>query len=147
MFDSWRLKYQRWRVQAAYNRDEQALIRRKASQAEFAELNASEYFNIRLFDEEIDRLNALRLWRQGNALDLEMPDLDQKEMWTSSEDGRYTFLSIKGRSCVRHLIDVEKARRFEVKTMWVTRIVLPIIASLVGIIGAVTGLVAVLHRK
>jgi len=147
MFKIWRLKYQRWRAQTAYNRDEQALVKRKASQAEFAELNADEYFNLRLFDEEIDRTNALRLWREGNALDLEMPEADQKEMWTSSEDGQHTFLSIKGRARVRQLIDIEKARRFEVRTMWVTRIVLPIIASLVGIIGAITGLVAVLHRK
>jgi hypothetical protein len=40
----------------------------------------------------------------------------------------------------------EKARRFEVKTLWVTKIILPLAGVLVGIIGALTGLVAVFQH-
>jgi hypothetical protein len=36
---------------------------------------------------------------------------------------------------------------FEVKTQWVTKIILPLAGVLVGIIGALTGLVAILLRK
>jgi hypothetical protein len=53
----------------------------------------------------------------------------------------------KGRAHIRKLIDEEKARRFEVKTLWVTKLILPLLAALIGIFGAVTGLVAVLQHK
>lgn len=147
MFDIWRLKYRRWRVQAAFNKETEALRRKKATLAEVDELETQEYFEIRNYDEEINRLNALKLWRNASALDLEVPDSSNPEMWTYSEDGERRFLSTRGRAHVRQLIDAEKARRFEIKTMWVTKIILPVVASLVGILGAITGLVAVLHRK
>jgi len=48
---------------------------------------------------------------------------------------------------LRKLVDAEKARRFEIKTLWVTKFWLPLLAALVGIIGALTGLAAVLQHK
>jgi hypothetical protein len=56
-------------------------------------------------------------------------------MWTSDPEIRRWF-SAKGRTNLRKLIDEEKARRFEVKTLWVTKFWLPLLAALVGIIGA-----------
>ncbi len=53
----------------------------------------------------------------------------------------------RARSHLRKMIDEEKARRFEVKTLWVTKLILPLLAALIGIIGALTGLVAVLHHQ
>ena len=57
------------------------------------------------------------------------------------------WLSAQGRGHVRKLIDEEKARRFEAKTRWVTKFIVPLLAPLVGIIGALTGLIAVLRHK
>jgi len=41
------------------------------------------------------------------------------------------------------LVDDEKARRLKGRTRWVTTLILPLLAGLVGIIGALTGLIAV----
>jgi hypothetical protein len=45
------------------------------------------------------------------------------------------------------LIGEEKARRFEVKTLWVTKFWIPLLAASIGIIGALTGFFAVLQHK
>jgi len=96
-------------------------------------------------EDQIETLASNRLWRQARALDVEMPAFTDKEMWVNKTMRFY--LTPKGRTYVRKLIDAEKTRRFEVKTLWVTKLILPILAGLVGIIGALTGLFAILHRK
>lgn len=95
----------------------------------------------------IDCELGLRLAREANSLDIETPPSDQKEMWTEHKDSGMTWLSRAGRVYVRKLVYEEKARRFDAKTLWVTKFWLPLLASLVGIIGALTGLIAVLHNK
>jgi hypothetical protein len=87
------------------------------------------------------------LLSEAQALDVEVPHLGNPEMWTSNEEKNTTWFTPKGRTYVRKLIDAEKARRFEVKTLWVTKFWLPLLAALVGIIGALTGLFAVLQHK
>jgi hypothetical protein len=147
MFDIWRLKWQRWRIQQAYREDYKKLKENKAPADEFRQLDASEYFDTREIESVIDSRTSRRLTDQARSLDVETPPLSAKEMWIHHEDGERVWLSAKGRSQVRKLIDEEKARRFEVKTRWVTKIILPLAGILVGIIGAITGLVAVLHKK
>ena len=58
-----------------------------------------------------------------------------------------TLLTSHGRAKVRSLVDAERSRRFEAKTLWLTKFWLPLLAALVGIIGALTGFVAVLQHK
>jgi hypothetical protein len=77
------------------------------------------------------------------SLDIEAPDRMNQEYWTADPG----VLNSKGRFHARQLFDAEKARRFEMKTLWVTKIILPLAAVLVGIIGALTGLFAVLQHK
>jgi hypothetical protein len=92
------------------------------------------------------RREALRsdsLLHKCASLDIEPPDRMNQEYWASDPG----VLSPKGRLYVRQFFDAEKARRFEVKTLWVTKIILPLAAILVGIIGALTGLFAVLRHK
>jgi len=88
---------------------------------------------------------------EARKFDVEIPESDEKGMWrttpTTSDDGDDIALTPKGRSTVRKLIDAEKARRFEVKTLWVMKFWLPLLAALVGIIGSLTGLVAILQHK
>jgi hypothetical protein len=67
-------------------------------------------------------------------------------MWNRGND-QSLILKFRGRAFLRERIDKEKTRRFEVKTLWVTKIILPLAGVLVGIIGALTGLFAILQHK
>jgi len=53
------------------------------------------------------------------------------------------------REKLRRRIDEEKTRRREVKAWWWKTIIAPVITAIIGLIGAATGLVAVIrsHRK
>jgi hypothetical protein len=106
---------------------------------------------------EIDRIDFLiesarsnQLISRALALDLEFPPQSEEQLWNEKQffGIKFQVLSPRGRSVLRSKIDAEKARRFEVRTLWVTKFWLPLLAALVGIIGALTGLVAVLrHTK
>ena len=96
----------------------------------------------------LETYRAMLLLREARALDIEPPP-DTPEVGYWSTDNYYgdKLLTPKGRLFLRQLIDAENARRFEIKTMWVSKIILPIVASLVGIIGAITGLLAVIFKR
>lgn len=143
----WQIRWKRWRIERKYAKEFKELRRRKASREDFGAIQASEHFDLREIDETIEQVLAIRLRRQAVSLDLELPAWPDNEMWKSSEDGEFVYLTNKGRAHVRNLVAEEKTRRFELKTLWVTKFWLPLLAALVGIIGALTGLFAVLHRK
>lgn len=147
MFTLTRLRWRRWRAARKFHKEWKKLKKRGASRDEFNSQAADEVFTMETIGEEIDRVVAIKLWRDAHRLDIAIPPLSEKDMWVHSNDGEYTFLSAKGRAIVRKLVDEEKARRFEVKTLWVTKFWLPLLAAFVGIIGALTGLIAVWHRK
>ena len=92
-----------------------------------------------------------RLCDEARRLDVEIPEQEEEGVWrptTSTPAGDDIALTSKGRHALRKLIDAEKARRFEVKTLWLLKFWVPLLASLIGIIGALTGLFAVLrHTK
>ena len=103
-------------------------------------------------DKEIAELSARRmnliisnkLFRDSLIYDI---DWGTDEGIIHREGDGPTLVTLKGRAHIRKLIDEEKARRFEVKTLWVTKFWVPLLAALIGIIGALTGLVAVLQHK
>jgi hypothetical protein len=85
-----------------------------------------------------------KLSQEAKRYDLELP-LGEGD-WTEGEVLKNTparYLSPTGRLTLRRLIDAEKARRFEVRTLWVTKFWLPLLTALVGLIGAATGFIAV----
>jgi hypothetical protein len=92
---------------------------------------------------------SFALLAQIDELDLEQPPTSDSKIWmTDDVNGeRVILLTHHGRALARRAVDAERARRFEVKTLWVTKFWLPLLAALVGIIGALTGLVAVLQHK
>jgi len=104
---------------------------------------------IRSIDDELYEQEGFALERTARKLEVDISQTSFPDYW-EDDDGdhpRYS-LSTKGRFNARKLIDEEKARRFEVKTLWVTKLIVPLLAALVGILGALTGLVAVLrHTK
>lgn len=145
MFDLWRLKRSRRKVARAYERDFQKLRKKNATSEEFEELEHSEHEELRMEDDAINAFLSDKLWEEAREYDVEIP-LGEGS-WEDSIFGNRRYLTMATRSQVRHLIDEEKSRRFEVKTRWITRIILPVVAALVGVIGALTGLVAVLQHK
>jgi hypothetical protein len=100
---------------------------------------------------EMDKLSSSRVCWKAYALAIDKPDGRDEEYWKeppSFYENKEKYLTPKGVRYLESLIDAEKTRRFEAKTLWVTKFWLPLVASLVAIIGALTGLVAVLqHRK
>jgi len=68
-------------------------------------------------------------------------------MWIGEEHSNRIWFSPKGRATVRKSIDEEKARRFDSKTRCVMKLIVSLRAALIGIIGADTGLIAVIQHK
>jgi hypothetical protein len=152
MFGIWRLKR---RVQAMKKKVDKEVDQLDPKSSNFHDEVVKrvmpfgkEYFKV---GELIDQHYSQKLCDEARKFDVEIPESDEKGMWrttpATSDDGDDIELTPKGRSTVRKLIDAEKARRFEVRTLWVMKFWLPLLAALVGIIGSLTGLVAILQHK
>src|ERR1039458_2528140 len=97
-------------------------------------------------DEEVLESNRL-VWR-AHWLDIELPSRDDKDAWADAKESDFSpLMTPKGRLLLRRAIDEEKTRRRDVAAWWWKTIILPTLAGLTGLVGAITGLVAVLHRK
>jgi hypothetical protein len=147
MFKVWQLRWRRRTIQRLCANDHKKLTKEKASREKFEELDAEEYFAVRGVELEIDFEISRRLCDEARFLDVEIPPPSDTQMRFHGDDGQRIWLSSKGRAQVRKLIDEEKARRFEVKTLWVARLILPFLGLIIGVLGAITGLIAVLHQK
>lgn len=97
-------------------------------------------------DWQIEEIQSDELIQRAEHLDIEAPDPDDDEMWFSTPMVK-GILSPPGRLYLRKLIDEEEIRRREVKAWWWKTIILPAFTLTIGLIGAITGLVAVLHHK
>lgn len=144
MFERWKLKRRLAEVGRTTARLQKQLDARKADRSEYQHLEWDEHEAIKDIEHGFDYVEGTRLLRLARDLDIELPPHEDDAMWfnDTGESGFMWFTS-KGRAHVRKLIDTEKARRFEVKTLWVTKIILPLAGVIVGIIGALTGLIAV----
>ena len=145
MFEIWRLHRKRRRIVARAEKDRTKA--EKSNDHASARLIAADcYLGCQRIDERVSRFLDQSIRQEAQELDIAFPFVEDEEMWNRDEDESLR-LSFRGRFYLRNLIDKEKARRFEVKTLWVTRIILPLAGVLVGIIGALTGLVAVFQHK
>jgi hypothetical protein len=88
--------------------------------------------------EEIDSLKSRRFCQIANRLMVPLPDMQDKEQWQEESYGQGRVLTSKGIWEVKKLIRQEKRERREGLVVW--------LAALTGIIGAITGLAAVLSR-
>jgi hypothetical protein len=148
MFEVCKLKFKIWRVRRSFAADREKLGPSDKPLDEFEQIDIAEFDAIREIEKEIDIIEGGRLFRKARHLDVETPPLAEREMWLDEYGGRRIWFSPKGRAHVRKLIDEEESRRFEAKSRWVTKIILPLLTLTLGIIGTITGLVAVnLNRK
>ena len=145
MFDVWRLRRERRKLVAGADRDAAAALKADELQRSY-QIAADCYLACQRIDDRIARFLDLEIRQDTQELDIALTSIEEKEMWHHDPDGG-VFLTSRGRLHLRKLVDAEKARRFEIKTLWVTKFWLPLLAALVGIIGALTGLAAVLQHK
>jgi hypothetical protein len=148
MFQLWRLKWQRFRANLHYERELKKLLLQKKNTDE---VSYNKFNELDVIDTYIDMELADSLIQEAKELDVDYPHLRGEmlddPLWDQNQYSRRPYLSAKGRFELRRKIDDEKTHRFDVQTLWITKFWVPLLAALVGIIGALTGLVAVLHKK
>ena len=96
-----------------------------------------------------DKINVLvtnRLREEAERLGIPTPPLSDEESWEYGCKKDVVFLGVRAQSQLRGEIRKERRERFEAKTLWIIRIFLPLIGLLIGLIGAITGVVAVWRR-
>ena len=89
-----------------------------------------------------------RLILEAEELDIAIPEgptePDINHLWQRGIHGN--ILSSQGRAELRKKIDEEKMRRRELHPWWWKTVVIPALSRGIGIIGAITGFVAVLKK-
>ncbi|MGC1349165.1 MAG: hypothetical protein WA858_05240 [Xanthobacteraceae bacterium] len=95
---------------------------------------AGEYFHFR---DEIRKLHSRYLHTQASRLLIPRPSLNDETMW--EHEGPFVYLTEHGINHLRATIRAERKARVELFLMWVP--------GVVGILGALIGLVAILFGK
>jgi hypothetical protein len=145
MLEVWRLYRKRRKIIAKADRDSMA-ARKTSDNQMVLTIAADSYLECEHIDERITRFLDAEIRQEAQELDIAFPPIEQAEMWHHDAD-QSLLLTFRGRSYLRERIDKEKMRRFEVKTLWVTKFWIPLLAASIGIIGALTGMFAVLQHK
>ena len=113
-----------------------AKLKTGLSGKKWQELHGEEGSQIWPLLEEIDALKTRRFCQIANRLMVPLPDREDNQFWQDEHYGFGRALTPKGFWELKKLIRQEKRERREGLVVW--------LAALTGIIGAITGLVAVL---
>ena len=105
------------------------------------EFTKSRFREVRYIDRQLAELAAADLLKQAQHYDVPVPTIEPEDFEKEFEE------TAQFRSQLRKLIDDERTRRREVMVWWWTKVVIPVLTMLIGLVGAITSLVAVLHRK
>ena len=141
-----RLGWQRTLLDRAYAKDISE-ARKLKDKAKIESLERDHRFEIDLHDEDEDAYITRKLLAKARRLRVPIPhhyneDKTESEHWY---EGRYTFrlyLTTKGVAAIREEIRRELKARHEARAHWVVWL-----SALTGVIGAITGLVALLAHK
>ena len=148
MFELWKLKRRRDKLRRTYDKQIAALRKQKKARTdEMVRLESEESYEMGEAYKDLSIYMGDQLLAEAFEYDVRVPATNDPEFWVVSTEFTRGYLTSSGRHHVRRLIGEEKTRRFEVKTLWVTRFILPLAGLLIGIIGALTGLAAVLRHK
>jgi hypothetical protein len=132
----WRIERARQNTSAAYDKDIAEAKKRGDKQDEIYDLENVANHEDNTYAEEIYRLHTRYLWREANRLIVPTPASDDKKAWEDVWGHRH--LTHKGINDLRAAIRVEKKLRREQFLMW-----LPAVVALIGLAGALTGLISV----
>ena len=91
-----------------------------------------------ILTDEIERLVTDHLTAHANRLFISIPERTDQTIWRESSYGEGHLLTVKGIATLRTGV---RAEQKECREFIVT-----VLATLIGIIGAITGLVAVFHK-
>jgi hypothetical protein len=97
-------------------------------------------------DRAIEILKSRRLERTANLIDARLPAYEDTNFWVQSEGSPRLYLNTTGRDLVATRIAEIKKRNFDNWAKWVL-LLAPLITGIGGILGIITGLVAVLRRR
>jgi len=103
-------------------------------------LNRAEW-DLNKLSSRIQKRETDRLKEDADRLDIVIPD-DVRHVRTPMGD----ILSAQIRADLRRRIDEETTRRREVHAWWWKTIILPAMTALIGVLGALTGLVALVRK-
>src|ERR1700675_448153 len=115
MLEIWRLRRERRRIIA--KAEEQRTKADKAGDPEKAfQVAADCYAACKHIDDRVDWLLDQSIRQEAQELDIAMPSADELAMWQRDDELRL-YLSSQGRFHLRKLIDQEKARRLDRKSV------------------------------
>jgi hypothetical protein len=140
----WRLERAGKRISKLYDADRRQAKEKGAKGEDLERITNSEMSELRWNDEEIMTLHTRRLTPIARALMIEVGglwDSATKDEWERG-DMVYQYMNAKGMKRVRDAIRAEQKARWEMFLMWA-----PIVGGLTGLVGAITGLIAILSRN
>jgi hypothetical protein len=142
----WRLQQKRQAIRKQFAEKAKAL-REKGSTNPYAaaELQADEYFESEMMEEWINAFRSSYLVDQAIECDVEIPPVSD-EFWQFTDDHQNWYLNRKGRDLLQKLVSEKKDRNSEDWARF-SRIFVPIITAVAGLIGVIIGLIAVLHHR
>ncbi len=140
MFEAIKYRWQLYNLDKKYAKvtNSYKKLRKTAKRDEYQRLREEEGSEVSPILEEIDSLRTKTFCRSANKLLVPQPDYNNKEFWEKRYYGYGKNLTDKGLWEIKKLIREEKRQRREGFVVWM--------ATLTGIIGAITGLVAVILR-
>lgn len=122
-----------------YNKDVIDKIKKEKKDTSMDEHWAEYSAEVVPIEMEIQRIMSNSLIAEANKLMLPLPDHNDKEMWDNYYLGNITVLTKKGLSSVRAQIRRERKENTDQYLPW--------LALIVGLIGALTGLLSILKSK
>jgi hypothetical protein len=133
----------------AINAEHEALKQKYADNPEkLAEVNEEMVGKIRETVSKWERFKSIDMIQEAKKFNIDLPSIEQKDAWVGLDGScGLPFLSNKGKLIMRRAIDEEKIRRREVAAWWWKTVAIPALAAATGLVGALTGLFAVLHHK
>ncbi|MBI1955437.1 MAG: hypothetical protein HYS38_03490 [Acidobacteria bacterium] len=100
----------------------------------------------RFIDDKINVLRSTRLREEAERLGIPTPPLSDEESWEYGCQKDLIFLGVKAQSQLRGEIRKERRERWEDRTLWITRILIPLLGLTIGLIGTLTALVSVWRK-
>lgn len=135
MFELWRKSRELNKISKYYDAAIKEAMKEKKSPDEIDKLVDEFFAETYVIEEEIKALISRSWERKAERLFLPIPPHHEEDMWEVGDVTRRYYLTPAGITKLRGLIREEKAARRKAVLEWVT--------PLVGIIGAITGLLAV----
>ena len=145
MFKLTKLRWQKRTIEKSYEPEITKAFKAKDEQA-IHTLTSELDYAVRPIEGKIFAEIIRRITEEAETLDVDIPPYNLKDgFWGWDGYSQLTYLTPRGRSHLRKLIDEEKARRFEANARWI-KLLLPLVAALAALVGALTGLVLAFRK-